>query len=41
MRDSKVFASWGEYSAAIMNGGMNPETGYPYLLPKAWDFAGC
>ncbi|HEX4297514.1 MAG TPA: L-rhamnose mutarotase [Devosia sp.] len=40
MRDSKVFAKWGEYNIAIVKGDVNPDTGYPYLLPKVWEFEG-
>ena len=40
MRDSEVFKRWGAYNASIMKAEINPDTGYPYLLPKAWEFAG-
>jgi L-rhamnose mutarotase len=40
MRDSEVFAKWGKYNATLMKGDINPETGYPYLLPKVWEFEG-
>ncbi len=40
MKDSAVFAKWGEFNAPIMGGHVNPETGYPYLLPLVWEFEG-
>lgn len=40
MKTSEVFARWGKFNAAIMKGDVNPDTGYPYLLPVMWDFKG-
>jgi len=37
MKDSAVFAKWGESMAPIMKAEINPSTGYPYLLPKVWE----
>jgi hypothetical protein len=33
-------ARWGKFNAAIMKSEVNPDTGYPYLLPVMWEFAG-
>lgn len=40
MKTSQVFRKWGEFNAAIMKAEINPDTGYPYLLPKMWEFEG-
>lgn len=40
MKASPVFRKWGEFNAGIMKAESNPETGYPYLLPKVWEFEG-
>jgi hypothetical protein len=40
MKSSEVFVRWGKFNEAIMKTEINPDTGYPYLLPVMWDFPG-
>jgi L-rhamnose mutarotase len=40
MKASEVFARWGKFNTAIMKSEINPDTGYPYLLPVMWEFEG-
>ncbi|MEM8665480.1 MAG: L-rhamnose mutarotase [Pseudomonadota bacterium] len=40
LRESPVNAKWAQYMAPIMEIDIDPQTGFPYLLPQQWSLNG-